>query len=195
MGETTHKEVRLKWHSQISPGLAWYSFITLQILNSFIPVYIPSVRTQTVCLVPMCATGFSGILLIKCKNKTPWSCLCDTVTTPTKSPRTSYKNPTDIKCASDQPLFAFQAAVKPVNERWYLKCSRHAARESLMHNGGRCSPPPFWALRPRQCFGTTLRFRRRGRSCGCSSGTARQSKRSRYASVHWRSSSVMFYWK
>lgn len=73
-------------------------------------------RNQTVCLVPMCATGFSGILLIKCRNKIALSCLCDTVTTPTKSPHTSYKNPTDIKCASDQPLSAFQAAVKQVNE-------------------------------------------------------------------------------
>lgn len=135
----------------------------------------------------MCATGFSGILLIKCKDKIPLSCLCNTVTTPTKCPHTSYKNPTDIKCASDQPhqpLFDFQAAVKQVNEWWYLKCSLHAARESLMHNGGRCSPPPFLALQPRQCFCTTLRFRHHGRSCGCSSVTARQSKRSLYANVY-----------
>lgn len=60
----------------------------------------------------------------------------------------------------------------------YLRCSLHAARESLMHNAGRRSPPPFLALQPRQCFCTTLRFRHRGRSCGCSSVTARQSKRS-----------------
>lgn len=53
-----------------------------------------------------------------------------------------------------------------------------------MHNGGRRPPPPCLALQPRQCFCTTLRFRHRGRSCGCSSVTARQSRRSLYANVY-----------
>lgn len=147
----------------------------------------------------MCATGFSGILLIKCKNKIPLSCLCNTVTTPTKCPHTFYKNPTDIKCASDQPHQPLWFPRCSQTGKWvmYLKCILHAACESLMHNGGRCSPPPpFLALQPRQCFCTTLRFRHHCRSCGCSSVTERQANGAfmqMFIPPHRRSFSVMFY--